>query len=212
MVHSNNALLSLDSTHAAGVVPVQASYADILVSSCYKWLLGTHGAAIFYLNRKRLPDLEPPFLGWHSGISIPDWQTPTEFALRSGADRFEPGNLGFISIYILDNALEHLLRIGISAIESHVLELSGQVWEGLHELGFEMMTPREPDRRAGNICFMTPHIDAIVAWLAERKILVWGAYAGVGRVRVSTHLYNSAQDVERLLNALADLPDSLKQG
>jgi selenocysteine lyase/cysteine desulfurase len=180
MAHSHNAVLSLDSTHAAGVMPVQASYADILVTSCYKWLLGTHGAAIFYWNRERLPDLEPPFLGWHSGESIPDWHTPAEFALRSGADRFEAGNLGFISIYILDNALDHILRIGIPAIENHVLQLSGQAWEG--------------------------------AWLGERKILVWGAYAGVGRVRVSTHLYNSAQDVERLLNALADLPASLKEG
>ena len=210
MVHSHNALLSLDSTHAAGVVPVQASYADILVSSCYKWLLGTHGVAIFYWNRERLPDLEPPFLGWHSGESIPDWHAPTQFALRSGADRFEAGNLGFISIYILDNALEHILRIGIPAIESHVLYLSGLVWEGLHGLDFELMTPRDADQRAGNICFMTAHISEIIAWLNERKILVWGAYAGVGRVRVSTHLYNSARDVGRLLNTLEDLPPSLK--
>jgi len=210
MVHSQNALLSLDSTHAAGVVPVQASDADILVSSCYKWLLGTHGVAIFYWNRKRLPDLEPPFLGWHSSESIPDWQTPTRFSLRSGADRFEAGNLGFISIYILDNALTHILRIGIPAIESHVLHLSGLAREGLDAMGFELMTPRDANQRAGNICFMTPHISEIMTWLNKRKILVWGAYAGVGRVRVSTHLYNSVKDVERLLNALEDLPSSLK--
>ena len=210
MVHSHNALLCLDATHAAGVAPVQASYADILVASCYKWLLGTHGVAIFYWNRERVPDLEPPFLGWHSGESIPDWHAPTEFALRSGADRFEAGNVGFISIYILDNALEHILRIGIPTIERHVLHLSGLVWEGLHGLGFDLMTPRDADKRAGNICFMTPHISEIMAWLNERKILVWGAYAGVGRVRVSTHLYNSARDVGRLLTALEDLPPSLK--
>jgi selenocysteine lyase/cysteine desulfurase len=211
LVRSHNALLILDSTHAAGAVPVQAKYADILVTSCYKWLLGTHGVAIFYWNRERLPDLEPPFLGWHSGQSIPDWHTPTEFALRSGADRFEAGNLGFISIYILDNALDHILRIGIPSIESHVLSLSGLARDGLHELGFELMTPRNPDQRAGNICFMPPHISEIMAWLSDRRILVWGAYAGVGRVRVSTHLYNSSEDVERLLNALEGLPASLKR-
>jgi len=211
LVRSHNAFLILDATHAAGAVPVQANYADILVTSCYKWLLGTHGVAIFYWNRKRLPDLEPPFLGWHSGQSIPDWHEPTEFALRPGADRFEAGNLGFISIYILDNALDHILRIGIAAIESHVLSLSGLAREGLHELGFEVMTPPNPYQRAGNICFMTPHISEIMAWLSDRRILVWGAYAGVGRVRVSTHLYNSAEDVERLLNALEDLPASLKR-
>lgn len=210
MVRSSNALLSLDSTHAAGVIPIQATYADILVASCYKWLLATHGVAIFYWNRDRVPELDPPFLGWHSGESIPDWREPTVFKPRSGADRFEAGNLGFISIYILDNALDHILRIGVPTIESHVLHLSGRVWEGLHELGFELMTPRKADQRAGNICFMTPHISETISWLSERKILVWGAYAGVGRVRVSTHLYNSDEDVNRLLNALHDLPSHLK--
>jgi selenocysteine lyase/cysteine desulfurase len=180
------------------------------VTSCYKWLLGTHGVAIFYWNRQRLPDLEPPFLGWHSGESIPDWHEPTVFNLRSGADRFEAGNLGFISIYILDNALDQILRVGIPAIERHVLHLSGMAWEGLHALGFELMTPRDPAQRAGNICFMTPHISEIMAWLSERNIRVWGAYAGVGRVRASTHLYNSTEDVERLLKALEELPVSLK--
>ena len=63
IVRSTNALLSMDSTHAAGAIAVQADYADILVASCYKWLLGTHGESIFYWNRERLPELEPPFVG-----------------------------------------------------------------------------------------------------------------------------------------------------
>jgi selenocysteine lyase/cysteine desulfurase len=57
---------------------------------------------------------------------------------------------------------------------------------------------------------MTPHISDIMAWLSERKIRVWGAYAGVGRVRASTHLYNSTEDVERLLKALEELPASVR--
>jgi selenocysteine lyase/cysteine desulfurase len=103
------------------------------------------------------------------------------------------------------------LRIGIPVIERHVLQLSGMAWEGLHALGFELMTPRDPAERAGNICFMTPHISEIMAWLNDRKIRVWGAYAGVGRVRASTHLYNSTEDVERLLKALEELPAVLKE-
>ncbi|MBW1995765.1 MAG: aminotransferase class V-fold PLP-dependent enzyme, partial [Deltaproteobacteria bacterium] len=51
MVRSCGALLCVDSTHSAGVIPVEAKLADIMVASCYKWLLATHGVAIFYLNR-----------------------------------------------------------------------------------------------------------------------------------------------------------------
>ena len=91
MVRSTNALFVVDATHSAGVVPVEAVHADILVSSCYKWLLGTHGVALLYWNQQRMPHLEPPFVGWHTGVSIPDWENPTAFTPRSDAARFEAG-------------------------------------------------------------------------------------------------------------------------
>jgi selenocysteine lyase/cysteine desulfurase len=211
IVRASNALLIVDATHAAGAVPVQASYADILVSSCYKWLLGVHGTAIFYWNRERLPDLEPPFLGWHTGVTIPDWQAPTRYTLRPNADRFVPGNPSFISLYVLENALDQLLKVGMPAIEAHVLNLSGQVWAGLDQAGWQVMTPREPAQRAGNICFLAPNVGAVTTGLAERGVLVWGSYGGVGgRIRVSTHLYNTEADVERLLVALNDVRSEIK--
>jgi len=205
-----NALLCVDSSHAAGVVPVDASHADILVTSCYKWLLATHGVAIFYWNRERLPDFEPPFLGWHSGTSIPDWRSPTVFTPRADAGRFELANHSFISVYILENALDRILSIGIPNIETHVLRLSGRLRDGLEDLGMALITPQDPAERAGNVCFMTEHIDAVVESLAEKGIQVWGGYAGVDRVRVSTHLYNTDADVNRLLSALREIMPSLK--
>ena len=60
------ALLLVDATHGAGVVPVEAGLADVVVSSCYKWLLGTQGIALFYRDPQRLGALEPPIVGWHS--------------------------------------------------------------------------------------------------------------------------------------------------
>lgn len=205
IVRKKGSLLCVDATHSAGVVPIEAGYADILVASCYKWLLSVHGTAIFYWNRDRLPDLEVPFLGWHSGVSIPDWQTPTQFTLRKEADRFEPGNVSFISLYILDNALDRILKIGVPAIEEHVLNLSGRVWKGLNQLGLELMTPEDRSERAGNICFMTPRLREVTDGLARKGIVVWGGYAGVGRVRISTHLYNTEEDVERLITAIREI-------
>ena len=204
-LRGTGALLVVDATHAAGAVPVEASYADVVVASCYKWLLSTHGVAILYWNRKRLEGFKPPFLGWHSGTALPDWRNPTEVTLRPGAAMFEMGNVGFISVYLLENALDRILKIGIPKIEEHVLALSGRLWEGLHDLGFEMMTPRAPGERAGNVCFMAENIGEITESLAAQGILVWGGYGGVGRIRVSTHLYNSSEDVEKLLTELRKL-------
>ena len=203
LVRSSNALLLLDATHAAGVVPVEASLADIMVSSCYKWLLGVHGAAVFYVNRERLPDFAPPFLGWNSPADHGGWERPTEFKLQPTAHQFQSGNAGFISVYILNNALDHILTIGIDAIEQHALTLSGLIYESVQSLGFELMTPFENSQRAGNVCFMAENLESIRQHLEQQQILIWGAYAGFGRLRISTHLYNDSTDVERCIAALS---------
>jgi len=202
LVRSSNALLLLDATHAAGVVPVDASLADIMVSSCYKWLLGVHGAAVYYVNRERLPDFCPPFLGWNSPAEHGGWEKPTEFTLQPSAHQFQPGNAGFISVYILNNALDHILKTEIKSIEQHALTLSGMIYESVESLGFELMTPFEDSQRAGNVCFMAENIEGIRQVLERQQVLIWGAYAGFGRLRISTHLYNDSTDVERCIAAL----------
>jgi selenocysteine lyase/cysteine desulfurase len=202
LVRSSNALLLIDATHAAGVVPVDASLADIMVSSCYKWLLGVHGAAVYYVNRERLPDFRPPFLGWNSPAEHGGWEKPTEFTLQPSAHQFQPGNAGFISVYILNNALDHILKTEIKSIEQHALTLSGMIYESVESLGFELMTPFEDSQRAGNVCFMAENIEGIRQVLERQQVLIWGAYAGFGRLRISTHLYNDSTDVERCIAAL----------
>jgi selenocysteine lyase/cysteine desulfurase len=201
-VRSSNALLLLDATHAAGVVAVDARLADIMVSSCYKWMLGVHGAAVFYVNQETLPDFVPPFLGWNSPATHGGWEQPTSFTLQPSLHRFQPGNAGFISIYILNNALDHLLEIGIERIERHALDLSGKIHAAVEAMGFELMTPKDDSRRAGNLCFMADNVEKIRQQLEAQQILIWGAYAGFGRLRISTHLYNDSEDVDRCIGAL----------
>ncbi|MFT5113238.1 MAG: cysteine desulfurase/selenocysteine lyase [Parasphingorhabdus sp.] len=202
LVRSSNALFLLDASHAAGVVNVDASLADVMVSSCYKWLMGVHGCAVFYVNSKRLPDFQPPFLGWNSPAKHGGWQSPTEFELQATAHQFQPGNANFIGIYILDNGLDHLLKLGVENIEQHALKLSGDVYEAVAAMGFEMMTPKAVDQRAGNVCFMASKMESIMHELEKRQVLIWGAYAGFGRLRISTHLYNDSNDVDRCIEAL----------
>ncbi len=201
LVDRVGALLSVDATHAVGVVPVAARHADVLISSCYKYLLGVHGAAIFYRNPARLAHLAPQTIGWHSVAGARSVAAPTAFDLRPDARRFEAGNPPFMALAVLDNALEYLDAVGIERIERHVLALGGKLRQALVERGFDLLTPEAPERRGPNICFAWPEPAALVDALAERGVLVWG---GDGRIRVSFHLYNDDADVERLLAALDD--------
>ena len=204
LVHRKKSLLCLDVTHSAGAVPVEASYADFVVASCYKWLMGVHGGGIFYWNRERVPELKIPFVGWNTSKSIPNPTNPGVYEPRKDGRKFTPGNESWISVYILNNALDCLLTIGIDKIENHILDLSGQVWDGLTDLGWNVITPKAPEHRAGNICFTGNDINSINQYLEDNKIVIFGAYGGVNRARVSTHFYNLKSDVDRFLDVLKE--------
>jgi selenocysteine lyase/cysteine desulfurase len=205
IARSSGALLSVDATHAAGVLPVAARQADLLVSSCYKFLLGVHGAAICYVNPERLADLRPQQVGWNSAIVETGPANPTRFQLAADATRFEAANPPFMALAVLDNALAYLSGIGIERIKDHVLALGDLLWDALDARGFSLLTPRDRARRGPNICFAWSDPSQLVAQLAERGVLVWG---DAGRVRVSFHAYNDEQDVMRLLAALDNIADS----
>ena len=112
------ALLLVDATHGAGVVPVEAALADVVVSSCYKWLLGTQGIALFYRDPQRLGGLEPPIVGWHSRASAMSLDHPDEWATPDHAGRFEAANVSYLSAYLLDSALAYLSRLPAAQLES----------------------------------------------------------------------------------------------
>ncbi|HEX5109213.1 MAG TPA: aminotransferase class V-fold PLP-dependent enzyme [Vicinamibacterales bacterium] len=205
IAHESGALLSIDATHAAGVLPVAAHHADIVVSSCYKFLLGVHGAAVFYCNPERLSHLQPQQLGWNSTASQPGVQDPTGFTLRDDAKRFEAANPPFLALAVLDNALAYLQEIGIERMEQHVLALGDLLWDELDRRGIRPISPRDARRRGPNVAFLWPDPALLTAQLAERGVLVWG---DSGRVRVSFHAYNDQADIERFLAALDEVMGS----
>jgi cysteine desulfurase / selenocysteine lyase len=205
IAHDAGSLLCVDATHAAGVLPVEARHADIVVSSCYKFLLGVHGAALFYCNPERLADLPPQQVGWNSAASSGGVRDPTTFAMRPDATRFEAANPPFMALAVLENALAYIDSIGIERIARHVLDLGDLLWDALDARGIRPISPRDPQQRGPNVCFLWPDPEALTAQMAERGVLIWGDN---GRVRVSFHAYNDQADIERFLAALDDITQS----
>ena len=81
-------------------------------------------------------------------------------------------------------------------------DLTEMITSGLDQLGVQVITPRARTSRSGNTCFLDIHAEATRKSLEMNRVLVWGE---LGRVRISGHLYNGSDDVERLLDALKTL-------
>ena len=98
----------MDATHASGVVRVPAELTDLCVTSCYKWMLATHGLAPCYLSTRAEQVAEATSFGWHN---LEVWERDTydckpEVAAKPMPDLLEPGNPALIVIMFLERALD----------------------------------------------------------------------------------------------------------
>jgi len=202
-LQSTNALLLLDATQSLGVVPVDLEYSDFIVSSTYKWLLATHGAGVLGVNPRRTAalmqnDAVRP-IGWRGVSDMFSAHRFEKFTRHTDARQFETGYPSYPTLYALDFSTRLLLGTGLERIAEHVLQLGERTIAGLEGLGFEVMTPRTPEGRAGNIAWICPRGEELAQALQEQRIFLWG---GDGRARASMHGFNDEDDIARLLEAL----------
>jgi cysteine desulfurase/selenocysteine lyase len=197
------AWLVVDATHAAGAVAVPGRLADFTVAATYKWLLGCQGVALLVWNRERVAEVEPAISGWRSVQDGEETRGPLQVGWKPTAERLEPGNPPWPSLFYLEDGLRYLLAQGIERIERHIAPLSEAVNGHLRRMELDVATPADPAFRAGINCFWTADPEGIAARLfADHRVLVSG-YSG--RVRISTHLYNDEDDLDRLFDALTQV-------
>ena len=193
------ALFVVDASHALGSVRVHAPVADFLFGCCYKFLLGTHGAAIAYWNRARVPEWRPRLTGWHSVARESPWESPPPMQPLATGQAFEPGNPAYGALHTLDGALDYLLDRGIDAIEAHTLARSGELRARLISLGLPVMTPAPAAARAASVAFASPEPERVRAALEAERVLVTGE---LGRVRASVALFTTAEDLATAAEAI----------
>ena len=198
----SEALLALDVTQALGRIPLDLRGVDLVVSSTHKWILASHGGGLVGVPRERAGDWIVPAGGW---FNLEDAFGPARFERvrhRPGAAGFTVGMPNFPAVYAIAAGLEYVLRVGVDAIARHADPLVRRCREGLEELPVQIITPRGEGATAGIVAFRHPAAAAVVQRLRERHIHIMG---DAGRLRVSVHGYNTAQDIDRLLTGLREV-------
>ncbi len=205
------ALVVVDGAQAAPHLPVRVRElnADFYVLSGHK-MLGPTGAGVLWGRREVLRDL-PPFLG---GGSMIEEVTIERSSYAPPPQRFEAGTPAIAEAVGLGAAAGYLMELGMEQVWAHDRALLEYALERLKEVpDLHLYGPEGPDRGgvvAFNLGSLHPH-DLATA-LDERGVAVRTGHhcaqplhrrLGVAATaRASFYVYNTRDDVDRLLEAL----------
>jgi selenocysteine lyase/cysteine desulfurase len=206
-LRAKGAGLLVDATHGAGVMPVDVRKLDpdFLVFPTYKWVLGPYGRAFLYVARRHQDGvpLEQTAFG-RRAIAAERVPYMQDTSYTSGARRFDMGERDhLISMEMAAVGMEMMAGWGQAEIAERLAMLTGRLADGLGN----MKDVRLPDTRV-----RAPHIlslgfaegmpDGLVERLAAENIHV---APRLGRMRISPHVYNDEEDVERFVTTFRRL-------
>lgn len=208
MVHMAGGYLCVDAIQSVGVLPVdvQGMGIDFLAADGHKWLLGPEGAGIFYCRQDLCRLLRPSVVGWMNMVDAENYGD-YRFEFQPDARRFEPGSWNLPGIHGLGASIDLLLEVGIDNVWQRVDALTSRFCEGATEKSYEIFTPRtDPNERSGIVIFSAPERVGgpdshrkIVHGLDKQRIVI---ALREGRLRISPHFYNTAEQIDRLIDAL----------
>jgi cysteine desulfurase family protein (TIGR01976 family) len=203
LAHEAGALAWVDAVHYAphGPIDVAAVGVDVLICSPYKFF-GPH-LGLFYGKREVIE-------GWRPYKVRPSADEPV-------AHRFETGTLAHEALAGFSAAVEYVESLGWDALQAHERELGQRFLDGLPDVyrlhGSPTMEGRVPTFA---VTHPTRSPEELAAALAERDIAAWpGNYYAVevmerlglrdGTLRIGFVHYNTTEEVDRVLEALAGL-------
>jgi kynureninase len=205
--HEVGAHVVLDAYQSVGSVPldVTALNVDFAVGGSVKWLCGGPGAGWLYVRPDLAETLEPTLVGWQAHMRPFGFEPELEYA--HGAWRFLTGTPNVPALYAATAGYDLVEEIGVERIRANSVRQTELLAGLLDEAGFEVVSPRETERRGGSIVVRTPDFPAVHAELEARQILC-DFRPDVG-LRIGPHFFNTEEEIEHVVSAMREIVGSL---
>ena len=173
---------------------VRSTGIDFFTAGTYKWLLGGHGVAPFYVREQLMDQIAPDRFG---SLNIAEDLGDHRFRVHEDARKYGYATMGFGAVYQLRAALDYLLKVGVANIEAHTVGLAQRLHSGLTDQHQDVWTP------AGNrssIVTFRHHRDiaGVRSSLQETGIRV-SYKAGGEELRIGIALFNTEEEIDSLL-------------
>jgi len=195
--------LVVDGIQSLGALPFDASEVrpDFLVATSYKWLLGPYGVGFMYVDEKHREG-NPIEHNWINRRGSEDFAQLVDYqdAFQPGARRYDVGERSnFVLLPMAAEALRQILDWGVENVSETIGALTDLIEERAEELGI-FTTPKEKRARHMIGLMLGPDTpDDLAGRLTTHNVFV--SVRG-GTVRVSPHLYNTEEDVDRFFDVL----------
>ena len=172
LVRKHGALMLWDASHAVGAIEMDfdKNGVDIAVGCTYKYGNSGPGApAWLYVNKKVQAELQVPIQGWFSQGD--QFAMGADFERAEGIRGFQIASPSLIGLRCIKSAFTMIEDAGIGAISEKAAigtEMMIQLYDAwLVELGFTLLTSRNPQERGGHISLGHPDAARICVALRE---------------------------------------------
>jgi len=174
-VHAVGALMLWDFAHSAGAVPLDVTGCEVdFAAGCgYKYLNGGPGAPAFiYVRTKWQGVLQNPLPGWLGHARPFDFEL--EYEPAKGMQAFVTSSPSMIALAALDGALDVWDHVTMEQVRAKSLALTDLFIDLIEDRlpgVFEIVTPREHEKRGSQVALRHPEGYGIVQALIERGVV-----------------------------------------
>ena len=172
LVRKHGAFMLWDASHAVGAIEMDfdKNGVDIAVGCTYKYGNSGPGApAWLYVNKRVQAELQVPIQGWFSQGD--QFAMGADFERAPGIRGFQIASPSLIGLRCIKSAFTMIEEAGIGAISEKAAigtEMMIQLYDAwLAELGFTLLTSRNPQERGGHISIGHPEAARICVALRE---------------------------------------------
>ena len=200
MAHRHDVLLSVDGAHALGMLDLNLHDmgCDHFTTAGQKWLLAGSGTGMAYFSS----EIQDRVWGdmWR--------RTPAQGARKyeSSGQRHLPSALG------MGDALDFQLAIGKTNIETRIRQLAKRLKDGLRDLpAVGLGTSGSAEMSGGLTTFYidgVPKANIQQALMDREGIYLPGSGLNDFSCRVSTHFYNTADEVDRVIQVVQHIVEN----
>lgn len=205
LAHKHGVVSCIDGAHGPGMIPIDVKElgCDIYVSCGHKWMLGPKGTGFLYVKRDMRESVRPIFAAEYTA----DWELSEQKIFiseyRDTASIYFGGTLNSGLIDGLEESIDFLETIGAANVYSRIKYLGHYTQQQLLGLGdkIKLLTPTEERSYSGINSFIVKGVDNQKLYndaLKNGLRLRYVPESGLNCIRVSTHIYNSTQDIDKL--------------